>query len=290
VPELPEVETVRRDLEPFLRGRVVRAVAVTRDRAVRRQQHADFVASLTGRRFTDVRRHGKFLIVDVDGDDALVVHLRMSGQLRVAQPQDELVKHTHVVIDLDNDTQLRFVDPRTFGEMFVGAVDADRRPMALRALGPDAVNDKLSVSTFHSILLGGRTTATVKAALLDQNSLAGVGNLYADEVLFAAGVHPRRLAASISLEEATLIRKELRRILTAAIKARGSSFNDEGYVDAYGNPGKFAHRHQVYGRPDTPCPRCGTPIEKAVVAQRGTHFCPSCQFLPTVRESRRLAR
>lgn len=290
MPELPEVETVRRDLEPFLRGRVVREVAVTRDRAVRRQPHASFILGLRGRRLTDVRRHGKFLIIDVGGDDALVVHLRMSGQLRVAQPSDEMVKHTHVVIDLDNDTQLRFVDPRTFGEMFVDTLDEHGRPLALRTLGPDAVNDKVSASAFHSILLGGRTTATVKAALLDQNSLAGVGNLYADEALFAAGVHPRRLAASISLEEATLIRKELRRILTAAIKARGSSFSDEGYVDAYGNPGSFALKHKVYGRPDKPCPRCGTPIEKAVVAQRGTHFCPSCQFLPTVRESQRLAR
>ena len=290
MPELPEVETVRSDLAPFLRGQVVRAVAVTRDRAVRRQPHADFIAALRGRRFTDVRRHGKFLIVDVDDHDALVVHLRMSGQLRVAKPRDELVKHTHVVIDLDNGTQLRFVDPRTFGEMFVDPLDEHRRPRALRALGPDAVNDKLSAAAFHSVLLGGRTTSTVKAALLDQNALAGVGNLYADEALFAARVHPRRLAPSITLEEATAIRKELRRILTAAIKARGSSFNDEGYVDAYGNPGGFALKHKVYGQPDKPCPRCGTPIQKTVVAQRGTHFCPSCQFLPTVRESRRVAR
>jgi len=290
MPELPEVETVRRDLEPFLRGRVVRSVAITRDRAVRRQPHADFIAALRGRRLTDVRRHGKFLIVDLDGEDALVVHLRMSGQLRVARPADELAKHTHVVVDFDNKTQLRFVDPRTFGEMFVDPLDEHRRPNALRFLGPDAVNDKLSAVAFHALLLGGRTTATVKAALLDQNSLAGVGNLYADEALFAARVHPKRLAASITSAEAAAIRKELRRILAAAIKARGSSFNDGGYVDAYGNPGAFAQRHKVYGRNGQACPRCGSAIEKIVVAQRGTHFCPSCQSLPTVRESRRVAR
>jgi formamidopyrimidine-DNA glycosylase len=290
VPELPEVETVRRDLEPFLRGRVVERVAVTRDRAVRRQPHAEFIALLQARRFTEVRRHGKFLIVELDHADALVIHLRMSGQLRVALPGDEVVNHTHVVIDLDNASQLRFVDPRTFGEMFVDPLDDDGRPLALRALGPDAVNDKLTAAAFHAALHGGRTTSTVKAALLDQNALAGVGNLYADEALFAARVHPRRLAASVSLEEAKAIRKELRRILTAAIKARGSSFKDEGYVDAYGNPGGFALRHKVYARDGQPCPRCATPIEKTVVAQRGTHFCPSCQEVRGMRERAQGAR
>ncbi|MBA2609723.1 MAG: bifunctional DNA-formamidopyrimidine glycosylase/DNA-(apurinic or apyrimidinic site) lyase [Actinobacteria bacterium] len=277
MPELPEVETVRRDLVPFLTGRTVHAVSVSRDRAVRRQPHPDFIAALRGRRLTDVRRHGKFLIVDLDSDDALVVHLRMSGQLRVASPRDDLAKHTHVVIDLDNESQLRFLDPRTFGEMFVDEVDAGRRPLALRGLGPDAVNDKLSASAFHQMILGGRTTSTVKAALLDQTTLAGVGNLYADEALFAAGVHPKRLAASIMGAEAAAILKALRRILLAAIKARGSSFPDEGYVDAYGKPGGFALRHQVYGRAGQACPRCGNAIEKTVVAQRGTHFCRRCQ-------------
>lgn len=277
MPELPEVETVRRDLEPFLRGRVVRAVSVTRDRAVRRQPHSDFVASLRGQRCTGVRRHGKFLIVDLNAG-ALIVHLRMSGQLRVARPADEMAKHTHVVIDLDNGSQLRFVDPRTFGEMFVDNLDGDGRPLALRALGPDAINDNVTPGAFHALLLGARTTSTVKAALLDQNALAGVGNLYADEALFAALVHPGRRAASITRAEAAAIRTELRRILAAAIKARGSSFQDEGYVDAYGNPGGFALRHKVYGRGGQACPRCGTAIEKTVVAQRGTHFCPSCQL------------
>lgn len=277
MPELPEVETVRRDLEPFLRGRVVSAVSVTRDRAVRRQPHPAFVASLLGRRLTDVRRHGKFLIVDVDFEDALVVHLRMSGQLRIARPADQLVKHTHVVMDLDNGSQLRFVDPRTFGEMFVDRLDKDGRPHALVSLGPDAVNDTMSATAFHARLLGARTTSTVKAALLDQRALAGVGNLYADEALFAAGVHPERLAASLTVDEASSVGRELRRILAAAIKARGSSFKDQGYVDPYGKPGHFALRHKVYGRNGQPCLRCGSIIEKTVVAQRGTHFCPSCQ-------------
>lgn len=275
MPELPEVETVRRDLEPFLTGRVVRDVAVTRDRAVRRQPHPDFIAALRGRSLTGVRRHGKFLIVDLDADDALVVHLRMSGQLRVAAPTEDLLKHTHVVIDLDNGTQLRFVDPRTFGELFVDPVGPDGRPWSMRALGPDAVDPKLTTKRFHAQLTGARRVSPLKAALLDQNAVAGVGNIYADEALFAARLHPLVPAASLTLEEAGELRKQMVRILKAAIAARGSSLSD--YVDAYGQKGSFVRRHKVYGRTDEPCPRCSAPIRRTVIAQRGTHFCEKCQ-------------
>ena len=266
---------MRRDLAPFLNGRVVRDVAITRDRAVRRQPHADFVAALRGRTISAVRRHGKFLIVDLDGDDALIAHLRMSGQLRIAAPGDDRAKHTHVVFDLDNDTQLRFVDPRTFGELFVDPLDTDGRPRSMRSLGPDAVDPTLTSKLLHRQLTGGRRISPLKAALLDQNAVAGVGNIYADEALFAARLHPLRPAASLTVAEAGQLRKQMVRILQAAITARGSSLSD--YVDAYGKKGDFVSRHKVYGRAGEACPRCATPIEKRVVAQRGTHFCPSCQ-------------
>jgi formamidopyrimidine-DNA glycosylase len=263
VPELPEVETVRRDLEPALRGRRVTSVVVTRDRAVRRQRHDEFIAMLTGSVFGDVRRHGKFLMADLDSGDALIGHLRMSGQLRIASRDDELAKHTHVVVDLDDGMQLRFVDPRTFGELFIAS--------EVQGLGPDAL-DRMTPTAFHARLKGRRT---IKAVLLDQRTIAGVGNIYADEALFAAGIHPQRLAPSITVEEAAVLLKEMRRILRAAIRARGSSIDD--YVDAYGRAGGFARRHKVYGRTGQPCPNCGTPVEKTVTAQRGTHFCRSCQ-------------
>jgi formamidopyrimidine-DNA glycosylase len=213
------------------------------------------------------------LIVDLD-HDVLVAHLRMSGQLRMARPADDFLKHTHVVVDLDDGSQLRFVDPRTFGEMFVDAVDSDGRPHALRGLGPDALA-RLTDKAFHERLVGGRRTSTVKAALLDQTTVAGVGNIYADEALFAARLDPKRLAPSITLEDAAGLRREVGRILRAAIKSRGTTFDDFAYVDAYGRRGGFTP--QVYGRAGKPCPRCGAAIEKTVVAQRGTHFCPSCQ-------------
>jgi formamidopyrimidine-DNA glycosylase len=252
----------------------VLGVAVTRDRAVRRQPHEEFVARLRQRTITDVRRHGKFLIVDLD-EDALVGHLRMSGQLRVAQPADAMAKHTHVVVDLDDGSQLRFVDPRTFGELFVDEVLADGRPVALQGLGPDALA-RLSSKAFHERLVGGRRTSTVKAALLDQTTVAGVGNIYADEALFAAGIAPQRLAPSVTIEDATALRRQVSRILRAAIRARGTTFDDFAYVDAYGRRGGFTPK--VYGREGMACPRCHAPIEKTVVAQRGTHFCPSCQL------------
>jgi formamidopyrimidine-DNA glycosylase len=273
LPELPEVETVRRDLDPALTGRRIKSVVVTRDRAVRRQPHEEFVALLRGRTFARVRRHGKFLIFDLDDGDAMIGHLRMSGQLRIASRRDEMAKHTHVVIDLDNGSQLRFVDPRTFGELFIDTLEGDR-PTALRSLGPDAIA-RISDAAFHARLVGGRRMSTVKAALLDQSTVAGIGNIYADEALFAARVHPLRIAPSITLDESAAIRSQVQKILRAAIKSRGTTFDDFAYVDAYGRRGRFAPK--VYGREGKPCVRCGTAVEKLVVAQRGTHVCPACQ-------------
>jgi formamidopyrimidine-DNA glycosylase len=273
LPELPEVETVRRDLAPALTGRRIKSVAVTRDRAVRRQPHDEFVALLRGRVINDVRRHGKFLIFDLDDGDAMIGHLRMSGQLRIARRDDALMKHTHVVIDLDDGSQLRFVDPRTFGELYIDALDGTR-PRSLAHLGPDAIA-RISDAAFYQRLVGQRRVSNVKSALLDQTTVAGVGNIYADEALFAARVHPRRVAPSITLDEAAAIRAHLQKILRAAIKSRGTTFDDFAYVDAYGRRGAFTPK--VYGRAEKPCVRCGNPIAKLVVANRGTHVCPACQ-------------
>jgi formamidopyrimidine-DNA glycosylase len=266
MPELPEVETVRRDLDPALRGRRIKSVVVTRDRAVRRQSHAEFIALLRGRTFQGVRRHGKFLIFDLDGGDAMIGHLRMSGQLRIAAPADALLKHTHVVVDLDDGSQLRFVDPRTFGELYFDELEGDR-PRSLKHLGPDA----LERGTLNK--LAG--TRNIKSVLLDQTVVAGVGNIYADEALFAARLHPLRPVSSVAAGEVRTLRQELGKILRLAIKNRGTTFDDFAYVDAFGRRGAFTPK--VYGRADKPCVRCATPIQKLVVAQRGTHVCPTCQ-------------
>lgn len=226
---------------------------------------------LRARRIDGVRRHGKFLILDLDDDLALVGHLRMSGQLRIAQPSDALVKHTHVVVDLDDGSQLRFVDPRTFGELFVDELDSDGRPRSLAHLGPDAL-ERITAAAFHSLFVG---TRNVKAVLLDQRIVAGIGNIYADEALFASGLHPLRRVDSLSLTETASLRGEMTRILRLAIKSRGTTFDDFAYVDAYGRRGRFTPK--VYGRAGKRCASCSTLIEKLVVAQRGTHVCPTCQ-------------
>ena len=266
MPELPEVETVRRGLAPALIGRRIKSVAITRDRAVRRQPHDEFVARVRGRRFEGVRRHGKFLIFDLDDGDVMIGHLRMSGQLRIASRRDELLKHTHVVVDLDDGSQLRFVDPRTFGELWTDALEGER-PLSLRHLGPDA----LARGTLTHLV----GTRNIKSVLLDQTVVAGVGNIYADEALFASRIHPLRPAGSVGADELKTLRHELGKILRAAIKSRGTTFDDFAYVDAYGRRGGFTPK--VYGRDGQPCVGCGGPITKLVVAQRGTHVCETCQ-------------
>lgn len=278
LPELPEVETVRRDLAEVIPGRTVTKVTVSGARSVRRQDRVEFERLVTGRRFGQVSRHGKFLVLSLDdGPEALVVHLRMSGQVRLHRSSDEVAKHTHVVFDLGGFGQMRFVDPRTFGELFVDTLDDDGRPSQLVHLGPDALDDRLTAAVLHRRVTAGRRSLGLKAALLDQRVLAGVGNLYADEALFAARLRPSRPAAAFSRDDAGLVRRELRRILRAAIAARGSSFADAAYVDTRGVTGGYATRHQVYGRAGQPCPACGTTILRIVVAARGTHLCPSCQ-------------
>jgi formamidopyrimidine-DNA glycosylase len=264
LPELPEVETVRRALAPALTGRRIKSVAITRDRAVRRQPHDEFVALVGGRTFEGVRRHGKFLIFDLGEGDVIVGHLRMSGQLRIASRNDDVAKHTHVVVDLDDGSQLRFVDPRTFGELYTDSLVGDR-PSTLTHLGPDAIA-RMSDATFHERLVGRRS---IKAVLLDQTTVAGIGNIYADEALFGARIHPLRTASTITLGEAAVLRAQIGKILRAAIKSRGTSFDF-----AYPN-GRF--KPTIYGRAGQPCVRCGEPISKLVVAQRGTHVCETCQ-------------
>lgn len=263
----------------MLPGCRARRVDVTGRRSVRRQPVPEFVAALSGRRFGAVGRHGKFLVLAFDDAEreALVIHLRMSGQVRLAATGDERAKHTHVVVDLGKGRELRFVDPRTFGELFVDRLDATGRPHALAALGPDAVDPRLTAAALRTNITAGRRSLGLKAALLDQRVLAGVGNIYADEALFAARLRPDRPAASLTPHEARALHAGLRRILRAAIAARGSTFADAAYVDTRGVAGGYAARHLVYGRTDQPCATCGTPIRRIVVAARGTHFCPSCQ-------------
>jgi formamidopyrimidine-DNA glycosylase len=278
VPELPEVETLRRDLERVAVGRRVVEVSVTGRRTVRRQPPSEFSEALTGRRIEGARRHGKYLWAPLDDRRALVVHLRMSGQLLHFAPgaAAPLAEHTHAVLRLDDGAELRFVDPRTFGELFVtGDLDPTGRPRPLASLGRDPLVDGIDPSRMRRMLAGRRTS--LKAFLLDQHQLAGIGNLYADEVCFRARLRPDRRTDGLDARQAARLSRAVTEVLSEAVAARGSTLSDGRYLDLCGGPGGFQHRHAVYGRAGEPCPRCGMPVERSRVAGRSAHYCPSCQ-------------
>ena len=253
MPELPEVEVVRRDLDA-VQGRAVGAT----------------------------RRIGKFLVVELDGaaadaaSDALVIHLGMSGQLRAATSCDEpRLPHTHVVFQLDDGLEIRFIDPRTFGQMFVSTVDGGARPTALAHLGPDALLE-LETPDDLAPLLATRRVA-VKSRLMDQQALAGLGNIYSDEILFRAGVRGTRESGSITSSEVVRIHTAARDVLRAAVDARGSSLADAQYVDLYGRPGTFQREHAVHARAGEPCPSCGAAVARQRMGGRFGYWCPRCQ-------------
>ncbi len=277
MPELPEVETVRRGLEKHVVGRRVERVEAPGVRTVRRQGALELESRLTGRRILDARRRGKYLALGLDDGAALVAHLRMSGQLLyVTDPSLERIKHTHVVIGFEDGSELRFIDPRTFGEVYVTDELDDRGwPADLARLGVDPLADGFEPARLKALL--ARRRAPLKVVLMDQRVIAGIGNLYADEICFGARVRPDRPAMGVGaaairrLSEATLA------TLQSAIDARGSSLRDAQYRDLMGELGAYQLSHSVYGREGEPCPNCGRPIVRTRLGGRSAFFCRRCQ-------------
>ena len=277
MPELPEVETIRRELEREVVGKRIKTVEVSGTRTVRRQPKKQFIKRLEGTKLTGVSRRGKFLLISLDSDETLVVHLGMSGQLRRCANKDPVVKHTHVVLAFTQHGQLRYVDPRTFGELFVTndeAIDDDAPELA--ELGPDPIEEPMSWTQFGHMLTGRKMK--LKAFLMDQTILAGLGNIYSDEILHAAGLRYDRQTDSLSTMEIRRLYRAVVETLHEAVKYNGSTLDDEGYVDLFGEPGSYQDHHQVYGRDKEPCRRCRGTINKAKFSQRTTYFCPDCQM------------
>lgn len=275
MPELPEVENTRRFLLPVLEGAVIRDVEVRRPRMARRNvRPADVPERLRGRRVERLGRHGKFLLGGLDRDLTLVVHLGMSGRLRVARGGEPEDPHTNVVLRVDDGTEVRFVDPRTFGFVAVHTPD-ELAASSLSALGPDALLDPPRPETLGPRLAG--RAAAVKALLLDQRILSGLGNIYADEVLHRAHINPTRPGGSLSAEEVATLCEAIPAVLDDGIRHGGTSLDDLAYLLPDGRAGEYLGRLAAYGRTGLACPRCGTPIVRAVVAQRSTHWCPTCQ-------------
>jgi formamidopyrimidine-DNA glycosylase len=275
MPELPEVETVRRDLEHALVGATVSGVVVSHKRTVRRQHPEVFVDSLIGRQFVGFDRHGKYLLIDLDDGATVVVHLRMSGALRLETPGDPLVVHTHVQIALADGRELRFVDPRTFGELFVTARADGGLPSELAGIGPDPFTEHVDGPALGAICAGRR--AAIKTVLLNQQLIAGIGNIYGDEICYAARIRPTRPAGKLRKGELERLAESTRTVLASAVEHRGSTLVDARYRDLAGEVGSYQDFHAVYGRSGEPCPECGTPIVRRVLGGRSAHYCPSCQ-------------
>ncbi|HEX2052664.1 MAG TPA: bifunctional DNA-formamidopyrimidine glycosylase/DNA-(apurinic or apyrimidinic site) lyase [Actinomycetota bacterium] len=280
MPELPEVEVIRRDLLPEVTGRAI-ANATVRDipnspRVIRRHgSPAEFTEPLAGRTIHRLERRGKYLLFHLDDFAVLVVHLGMAGQLILSDEDQPLARHTHVLLDFAGGGQLRYVDPRTFGEMFVTEESELGEIPELFRLGLDPLVHDVPVQFLAETF--GRRKTRAKPLLMDQTFLCGLGNIYSDEVLFLAGVRHDRPTVAVTAEEIGRMQRAIPRVLKESIEHRGSSIADEQYRDAYGEVGGYQHRLRVYGRENQPCVRCGTPIQRGRWGNRSSFFCPSCQ-------------
>ena len=279
MPELPEVETLRRGLETHVVGRRIESVEVGRERTVRRTSRQAIVDGLTGASVVAARRRGKYLLLSLDTGDEVMVHLRMSGRVLISAPDEPRPAHTHVIARFEGEpaAELRFVDPRTFGEVVVfdPANVAIEMPELAR-LGVDPVAEGLDRATLRRLVL--RRARQMKALLLDQHVIAGIGNIYADEILHAARIRHDRLSNTLTGQEITRLHRELHRILGEAIESGGSTLQDTQYVDIEGAGGRFQERHRVYDREGQRCLTCGkTTITRVPWGGRSTHFCARCQ-------------
>jgi formamidopyrimidine-DNA glycosylase len=277
MPELPEVEVLRRDLDKEIVGKKIKSVEVSGTRSVRRQKKKEFIDLLEGRKIVSVQRRGKYLVMRLDDPEALVVHLGMSGQLlRAKTAREKPPKHTHVVITFTQGGLLRFVDPRTFGEMFVAKFeDLDQQVDELAHLGLDPLETAMSWELFGRML--AEKKMKLKTLLMDQKFIAGIGNVYSDEILFQAGLRWDRMSDSLSQQEVRRLYRAISETLQDAVKYRGSSLADEQYVDLFGQPGEYQQYHQVYDREGEACQRCRRPIQRARYSNRSTFFCEACQ-------------
>ncbi|MCY0876473.1 MAG: DNA-formamidopyrimidine glycosylase [Firmicutes bacterium] len=275
MPELPEVETVRRGLEALLVGHTIERVEVRLPRIVRSPDLASFTHSLAGAQVTAVERRGKYLLI-CTGDLTLVSHLRMEGRYGLYNATDPVLPHTHVLFHLADGTELRYRDVRQFGTMDLLSPGALSHWPALQTLGPEPLSDSFDVSYLQR--LARKRKAPIKAVLLDQTVVAGLGNIYVDEILHRAGIHPERSAASLSRAALSAIVEQARTVIGEAIAMGGSSI--KSYVNGYGAPGGYQFSLRVYGRAGQPCASCGSEIVKGRVAGRGTHVCLTCQKPP----------
>jgi formamidopyrimidine-DNA glycosylase len=278
--ELPEVEVLRRDLEKDVVGRRVKTAEVKSSRnamrVIRRHgKRKEFTSRLEGRKLSKVERRGKYLLVHLDSGDVLVTHFGMSGQFQRGNGRVAIEPHTHVILTFQQGGDLRFIDPRTFGEMFVTSADEIGKVKELQHIAIDPLDQVFTWPTFQYLL--AERGAKMKQLLMDQKFISGLGNIYSDEVLFAAGLRYDRVSDTLSSQEVRRLYRAIQETIQEAIKLRGTTLDDEAYVDLFGKPGEYQGELKVYGREGEPCRRCRSPIETVKVSQRTSYFCPQCQ-------------
>lgn len=273
MPELPEVETVRRTLEQLVLQKEIKSVTVTWPKIIKKPDEVEqFKDALVGQVLEKISRRGKFLILYTT-DYALVSHLRMEGRYGLFQPNEEKDKHTHVVFHFTDGTELRYRDVRKFGTMHLFKKGEEFSQLPLSQLGPEPFSDEFTVERMKELL--SKTNRSIKTVLLDQKLVVGLGNIYVDEALFRSGIHPERSANSLTKKEITKLHEEIIQTLKEAVEKGGSTIRS--YVNSQGQIGLFQLELYVYGRKGEQCKTCSTELERIVVGGRGTVFCPKCQ-------------
>jgi formamidopyrimidine-DNA glycosylase len=286
MPELPEVETVARGLQAVLSGRRILAVRLGKTDFI--DDPAALEQQLPGTTVSRVRRFGKFLVVDLQRSDgaaeelSLLIHLGMTGQLIVCPPEVPIPPHTHVFVALDDGRELRYTDIRRFGRMAMLSNGAHERVLGGLGIEPLEVTEAEFRRRIQS------RSAHIKSLLLNQTLLRGIGNIYADESLWRAKIHPKKLGSKLTNDESRRLHRAVQSVLREAIRLRGSSISD--YVDSAGQTGEYQSRHRVYQRHGEKCFRCRTAIRRMIVAGRSSHFCPRCQPAPRQRASKSTSR
>jgi len=272
MPELPEVETIKNELLPHIVGHQITGVTLFWDGIVRQPPVKEFCSRLIGQRLTGVARRGKYLILGLTSHEVLIIHLKMTGSLLLKPASAEPDRFIRAILHLNGETAIHFRDPRKLGAMWL----VEDKNSIVGKLGPEPLEADFTPQILLNRL--GNRKAPIKALLCDQTFIAGIGNMYADEALFAAGIHPLRSGGSLSPEEVKRLHRAIKEVLRNGIKNMGAS--TDTYYRPSGETG-FAHHHfQIAHRGGKPCPTCGTPIERIPIRNRGSYFCPKCQPAP----------
>ena len=273
MPELPEVETVRKTLKQLVLHKEIANITVYWPKIIKNPVEVEqFIDALKGETIVDVGRRGKFLIIYTD-QFALVSHLRMEGKYGLYPKEEEFDKHTHVIFHFTDDTELRYRDVRKFGTMHLYKKGEEFIQPPLLELGPEPFSEEFTKEYLAGKLK--KTNRRIKTALLDQKLFVGLGNIYVDEALFRSGIHPERIASTLNEEEISVLHDEIVATLSEAVTKGGSTIRS--YVNSQGQIGMFQLDLYAYGRKGEACKKCGTPLEKTTVGGRGTHYCPNCQ-------------